>query len=131
MCAPTFAFGPVLGTTPEICSSLSGAGEVAAQAAVARSCADGGSGFIASANSGSRRLRQTQWYCRNADRDHSKFNQGNLSHIIFPPSHVVLGLSDVSFIPKSSARADPALLRTRRIFQCYRRGDRCSLVRDE
>jgi hypothetical protein len=69
-------------TTPEICSSLNGAGEVAAQAAVAYGCADGGSGFIAPDGSGSRRLRHTQWYCRNADRDHSKFNQGNLSHII-------------------------------------------------
>ena len=47
-------------TTPEICPSLNGAGEVAAQGAVARGCADGGSGFIASAGSGSRRLRQTQ-----------------------------------------------------------------------
>jgi hypothetical protein len=61
---------------------LNGAGESAAQAAVACGCANGGSGFIASANSGSRRLRQTQWYCRNADRNQSKFNQGNLSHII-------------------------------------------------
>src|SRR5439155_10565419 len=117
-------------TTPEIGTSLNGAGEVAAQAAVARGCADGGSGFIASAGSGSWRLRQTQCYCRNAHHNQSKFNRCNLSHIIFPPSHVVPGLSDVSFIPKSSARADPALLRTRRSFQCYRRGGRCSLVRD-
>ncbi len=116
--------------TPEICRSLNGVGEVTAQAAVARGCADGGSGLIASAGSGSRRLRQTQCDCHNAHHNQSKFNRCNLSHIIFPPSHVVLGLSDVSFIPKSSARADPARLRTRRIFQCYRRGDRCSLVRD-
>jgi hypothetical protein len=88
-------------TTPEICRSLNGAGEVAAQAAGARGCADGGSGFIASAGSGSRRLRQTQWYCRNAHRDHSEFNQGDVSHIIFPPSHVVLDLSDVSFVPQN------------------------------
>jgi hypothetical protein len=47
-------------TTPEICPSLNAAGEVAAQAAVARGCADGGSGFITSAGSGSKRLRQTQ-----------------------------------------------------------------------
>jgi hypothetical protein len=88
-------------TTPEICPSLNGAREVAAQATVARGCADGGSGFIASAGSGSRRLRQTQWNCRNADRYQSKFNRCNLSHIMFPPSHVVLGLSDVSFIPQN------------------------------
>lgn len=31
---------------------------------------------------------------------------------------------------KYSAPAYPALLRTRRIFQCYDRGNRCSLVRD-
>ena len=84
-------------TTPEICPSLNGAGEVAAQAAVARGCADGGSGLIAPAGSGPRRLRQTQWHCRNADRNYSKFNRCNLSHIIFPPSHVVLGLNDVAF----------------------------------
>jgi hypothetical protein len=87
-------------TTPEICPSLNGAGEVAAHAAVARGCADGGSGLIAPAGSGPGRLRQTQCYCRNADRNHSNFNRCNLSHIIFPPSHVVLGLSDVSFFPK-------------------------------
>jgi hypothetical protein len=69
-------------TTPEICPNLNGVGEVAAQAAVAGGCADGGSGFIASAGSGSRRLRQTQWHCRNADRNQSKFNRCNLSHII-------------------------------------------------
>lgn len=109
---------------------MNSAWEVAAQAAVAHGCADGGSGFIAPAGSGSRRLRQIQWYCRKADRNQSKFNRCNLSHIVFPPSHVGLGLGDVCFIPKSSARADPALLRTRRIFQCYRRGHRCSLVRD-
>ena len=86
-------------TTPEICSTLNGAGEVAAQAAVSRGCADGGSGFVASARSGSRRLRQSQWYCRNADRNQSKSNRSNLSHII-SPSHVVLGLRDVSFIPQ-------------------------------
>jgi hypothetical protein len=77
---------------------LNAAGEVAAQAAVARGCADGGSSFIASTGSGSRRLRQTQWYCRNADRNQSKFNRCNLSHIIFRPSHTVLGLNNVSFI---------------------------------
>jgi hypothetical protein len=86
--------------------------------------------LIASAGSGSRRLRQTQWYRRNADRNQSKFHPCNLSHIIFPPSHVVLDLSDVSFIPEYSARADLALLRARRIFQCHARRDRCSLVRD-
>src|SRR5260370_25461111 len=59
-------------------------------------CADGGTGLIASARSSSRHLRQTQWYCRKANRNQSKFNRYNLSHIIFPPSHVVLGLSDVS-----------------------------------
>jgi len=84
--------------TPEICPSLNGAGEVAAQAAVARGCADGGRGLIASTGSGSRRLRQTQCYCRNADHNQSKFNRWNLSHNFFPPSHVVLGLSDVAFI---------------------------------
>ena len=31
---------------------------------------------------------------------------------------------------KYSARADPALLRARRMFQCYARGERRSLVRD-
>jgi hypothetical protein len=88
-------------TTPEICPSLNGAAEVAAQAAVARGCADGGSGFIASAGPGPRRLRQTQWYCRKANRNQSKFNRCNLSHIIFPPSHVVLAFSDVSLIPQN------------------------------
>jgi hypothetical protein len=39
--------------------------------------------LIASARSGSRRLRQTQWYRRNADRNYSKLNR---LHIIFPPS---------------------------------------------
>jgi hypothetical protein len=79
---------------------LGGTGGVAGQAAVSRRCADsGGADLIASARSSSRRLRQTQWYCRNAHRNQSNFNRYNLSHIIFPPSHVVLCLSDVSFIP--------------------------------
>jgi hypothetical protein len=85
-------------TTPEICPKLRGASGVAAQAAVSRRCAGGGTGLIASARSSSRHLRQTQWYCREANRNQSKFNQCNLSHVIFPPSHVVLGLSDVSFV---------------------------------
>jgi hypothetical protein len=85
-------------TTPEICPKLGGAGGVAAQAAVSRRCADSGTDLIASARSNSRRLRQAQWHCRKANRNQSKFNRCNLSHIIFPPSHVVLGLSDVSFI---------------------------------
>jgi len=67
---------------------------------MSRRCGDGGASLIASARSVSRRLRQTQWYCRNADRNQSKFNGCNLSHIIFPPSHVVLVLSDVSFNPE-------------------------------
>jgi hypothetical protein len=74
---------------------LGGAGGVAGQAAVSHRCA----GLIASARSGSRHLRQTPWYCRQANRNQSKFNRCNLSHIIFPPSHVILDLSDVSFIP--------------------------------
>jgi hypothetical protein len=86
--------------------------------------------LIASARSSLRRLRQTQWYCRKTNRNESKFNRCNLGHIIFPPSHVVLGLSDVCFISQISAREDPARLRTRRIFPCYGRGDQCSLVRD-
>lgn len=86
-------------TTPEICPKLGGAGGVAVKAAVSRRCGSDGAGLIASVGSGSRRLRQTQWYRRNADHNHSKFNRCNLSHIIFPPSHVVLGLSEVSFIP--------------------------------
>src|SRR5207253_6199994 len=84
-----------------ICPKLGSAGGDAAEAAVSRRCAGGGAGLIASARSNSRHLRQTQWYCRNADRNQSKFNRCNLSHIIFPPSHVVLGLSDVSFIPQN------------------------------
>ena len=88
-------------TTRWICPKLGGAGGVAAEAAVSRRCGDsGGADLIASARSSSRRLRQTQWYCRNAHRNQSNFNRYNLSHIILPPSHVVLGLSDVSFIPK-------------------------------
>jgi hypothetical protein len=78
---------------------LGGAGGVAGQAAVSHRCASGGAGLIASARSGSRHLRQTPWYCRKADRNQSKFNRCNLSHVIFPPSHVVIRLSDVSFIP--------------------------------
>lgn len=90
---------PCTHTTPEICPKLGGAGGAAAQAAGPRWCADsGGADLIASARSDSRRLRQTQWYCRNAHRNQSKFNRCNLSHIIFPSSHVVLYLSDVSFI---------------------------------
>jgi hypothetical protein len=85
-------------TTSEICPKLGGASGVAAQAAVSHRCAGGGTGLIASARSSSRHLRQTQWYCHKANRNQSKFNRCNLSHIIFPPSHVVLGLSDVSFI---------------------------------
>ena len=88
-------------TTRGMCPKLDGVGGVAAQAAVSRRCGSDGAGLIASAVSGSRRLRQTQWYCRNADRNQPKFNRCNLSHIIFPPSHVVLGLSDVSFIPQN------------------------------
>jgi len=42
--------------------------------------------LIASARSGSRRLRQTQRYRRNADRNYSKLNRLDLIHIIFPPS---------------------------------------------
>ena len=117
-------------TTPEVCPSLNGAGGVAAQAAVSGRCAGGGTGLIDSARSDSRHLRQTPWYCRNADPDQSKFNRCNLSHIIFPPSHVVFCLSDLFPRQKYSGRANPALLRARRIFQCYGRGDRCSLVRD-
>jgi hypothetical protein len=85
-------------TTSEICPKLGGAGGVAAQTDVSRRYAGGGASLIASARSGSRHLRQTPWYCRNADRNQCKFSRCNLSHIIFPPSHVVLGLSDVSFI---------------------------------
>ena len=47
-------------TTLEICTKLGGAGGVAAQAAVSRRCGSDGAGLIASAVSGSRRLRQTQ-----------------------------------------------------------------------
>jgi hypothetical protein len=85
--------------TPEICPKLGGAGGVTAQATVSRHCASGGAGLIASARSSSGRLRQTPWYCRNADRNQSKFNRCTLSHVILPPSHVVIRLSDVSFIP--------------------------------
>jgi hypothetical protein len=53
---------PGIRTTPGICPSL---------------CRSG---------SGSRRLCQTQWYCRNAHHNHSEFNPVNLSHVIFPPS---------------------------------------------
>ena len=46
MRAPTFKVGPVIGTTPEICSSLNGAGGV--QAAKSRSgAADDAAGWIA------------------------------------------------------------------------------------
>ncbi len=131
MCAPAFVFGAVIVRTPEICPKLGGAGGVAAEAAVSHRCAGGGTDLIASARSSSRHLRQTQWYCRDADRNQSKFNRCDLSHIIFPPSHVVLGLSDVSFFHWNLLlEQTPALLRTRRIFQCYGRGDWCSLVRD-
>jgi hypothetical protein len=106
-------------TSPKICPKLGGAGGVTDQAAVSCRCADGGTGLIASARSGSRRLRQIQWCCRKANRNQSKLNRSNLSHIIFPPSHVVLGLSDVPFISKTSAREDPARLRTRVIFQYH------------
>jgi len=62
-------------------------GRVTARAAISRRCGGGdGTGLIASARSGSRRLRQTQWYRRNADRNHSKPNRFDLIHIIFPPS---------------------------------------------
>jgi hypothetical protein len=92
---------PCTHATPEICPKLGPAGGVAAEAAVSRQCGDsGGADLIASDRSSSRRLRQTQWYCRNAHRNQSNFNRYNLSHIIFPPSHVVLCLSDVPFIPK-------------------------------
>jgi hypothetical protein len=53
---------------------------------VYRRCGGGGDGLIASARSGSRRLRQTQWHRRNADRNHSKLYRLDLIHIIFPPS---------------------------------------------
>ena len=79
-------------------SSLAGAGGVAGQGAVSRRCWCGDTGLIASASSDSRRLRQTPWYCRNVDPNQSKFNRCNLSHIIFPLSHVVLRWSDVSCI---------------------------------
>ncbi len=46
-----------------------------------RRCGGGGDGLIASARSGSRRLRQTQWYRRNADRNYSKLNRLDLIHI--------------------------------------------------
>jgi hypothetical protein len=51
---------PCTRTTSRIYSNLWGTGRVAAQAAVSRRCADRGTGLIASARSGSRRLRQTQ-----------------------------------------------------------------------
>src|SRR5207302_11053663 len=80
--------------SPEIW--LGGACGVANYATVSRRCADGRTGLTASARSSSRCLRQAQCYCRKANRNQSKFNRCNLSHIIFPPSHVVLVLSDVS-----------------------------------
>ena len=90
---------PCTHTTPEICPKLGGADGVAAQGAGSHWCADrGGADLIAPARSDSKRLRQTQWCRRNAHRNQSNFNRYNLSHIIIPPSHVVLCLSDVSFI---------------------------------
>ena len=73
-------------TTSEICPKLGGVRGVAAQAAMSRRCAGGGTGLIASARSSLRRLRQTPWYCRNTDRKQSKFNRCNVSHVIFHPS---------------------------------------------
>jgi hypothetical protein len=61
-------------------------GRVTARAAISRRCGGGDGGLIASARSGSRRLRQAQWYRRNADRNYSKLNRLDLIHIIFPPS---------------------------------------------
>jgi hypothetical protein len=119
-------------TTPEICPKLGPASGVAAEAAVSRQCGDsGGADLIASARSNSRRLRQTQWYCRNAHRNQSNFNRYNLSHIIFPsvPCRPLFERRIFHSL-KYSARAEPGLLRTCRIFQCYARGERRSLVRD-
>src|SRR4029078_8179004 len=63
--------------TSRIYSNLRGTGRVADQDALAHRCAGDGT-----ARWSSRHLRLTEWYCRNADRNQSKFNRCNLSHII-------------------------------------------------
>ena len=86
-------------SAPGICPDLCGFGRATARAAESRRYRGaGGTGLITSARSGSTRLRLTQWYRRNADRNHSKLNRLDLIHIILPPSQAVFCLSAVSFI---------------------------------
>ena len=105
-------------------------GRVTARAAISRHCGGGDGGLIASARSGSRRLRQTQRYRRNADRNHSKPNRFDLIHIISLRPRRPLFERPIFHQAKYSARTEPLRLRRRRIFPCYAWGDRHFPVRD-